>query len=472
MNKTKKEYRNGWLWVPSLYFAEGLPYVMVMTVSVIMYKRLGISNTDIAVYTSLLYLPWVVKPLWSPFVDILKTKRFWIVTMQLIIALGLGGIAFTVTLPNFFFLTLLFFWLIAFSSATHDIAADGFYMLGLTKHDQVWFVGFRSTFYRLAMIFAQGLLVIFAGYLEVGLNDIPLAWMMSFAAIGIIFFVIFVYHNFILPKSKYDQEREIHKKLVDSLSQYGIFIVILSLFFPLYLLLLLFSPLTKYDPRILLNRLPFSDNSFSKSIITFLVKDNFGVIFLFILFFRFGEGQLVKLASPFMLDPREAGGLALSTETVGFIYGTVGIIALTLGGILGGFLAARNGLKYWIWWMLVAINLPDLVYVYLSFSQTTSLLMINIMVAIEQFGYGFGFTAFLLVLIYISEGDHKTAHYAIATGLMALGMMVPGMISGWMQSVLGYNHFFIWVTISTIPAFIITFFLKIDPEFGKKSNAK
>ncbi len=429
MNKTKKEYRNGWLWVPSLYFAEGLPYVMVMTVSVIMYKRLGISNTDIAVYTSLLYLPWVVKPLWSPFVDILKTKRFWIVTMQLIIALGLGGIAFTVTLPNFFFLTLLFFWLIAFSSATHDIAADGFYMLGLTKHDQVWFVGFRSTFYRLAMIFAQGLLVIFAGYLEFGLNDIPMAWMLSLSAIGVLFFLLFVYHNFILPFPHSDH------------------------------------PTASRDLNSVLTE-------FIRTFVSFFKKDQIIIVLLFILFFRFGEGQLVKLASPFMLDPRQAGGLALSTESVGFIYGTIGVIALTLGGILGGFLAARNGLKYWIWWMLVAINLPDLVYVYLSFSQTTSLLMINIMVAIEQFGYGFGFTAFLLVLIYISEGDHKTAHYAIATGLMALGMMVPGMISGWMQSVLGYQHFFIWVTISTIPAFIITYFLKIDPEFGKKSNEK
>jgi PAT family beta-lactamase induction signal transducer AmpG len=427
MNKPRTEYRNGWFWVPSLYFAEGLPYVMVMTVSVIMYKRLGISNTDIAVYTSLLYLPWVVKPLWSPFVDILKTKRFWIITMQLIIALGLGGIAFTVTLPNFFILTLLFFWLLAFSSATHDIAADGFYMLGLTKHDQVWFVGFRSTFYRFAMIFAQGLLVIFAGYLEIRFNDIPLAWMISLSAIGIVFFLFFIYHNIILPFPGSDR------------------------------------PTASPDVKSV-----FAE--FLRTFITFFRKEQILVILLFILFYRFGEGQLTKLASPFFLDPREAGGLALSTESVGFIYGTVGVAALTLGGLLGGLLAARKGLKYWIWWMLIAINLPDLVYVYLAFSQTTNLLVINIMVAIEQFGYGFGFTAFLLVLIYISEGNHKTAHYAIATGLMALGMMVPGMISGWMQSLIGYKYFFIWVTVSTIPAFIITAFLKIDPDFGKKTN--
>ena len=400
---------------------------MVMTVSVIMYKRLGISNTDIAVYTSLLYLPWVIKPLWSPIVDILKTKRFWIVSMQLIVVVGLGGIAFTVTLPSFFVLTLLFFWLIAFSSATHDIAADGFYMLGLTKHDQVWFVGFRSTFYRFAMIAGQGLLVIFAGYLEFGFNDIPMAWMISLSAIGVIFFLLFVYHNIILPFPKSDH------------------------------------PTASADIKSVLSE-------FVRTFVTFFKKEQILVILLFILFYRFGEGQLAKLTSPFLLDPQQAGGLGLSTESVGFIYGTVGVIALTLGGLLGGFLAAQKGLKYWIWWMLIAINLPDLVYVYLSFSQTTSLLMINIMVAIEQFGYGFGFTAFLLVLIYISEGDHKTAHYAIATGLMALGMMVPGMISGWIQSLLGYKYFFIWVTISTIPAFIITQFLNIDPDFGKKTN--
>jgi PAT family beta-lactamase induction signal transducer AmpG len=429
MNKPKPEYRNGWTWVPSLYFAEGLPYVMVMTVSVIMYKRLGISNTDIALYTSLLYIPWVVKPLWSPFVDILKTKRFWIIAMQLIIALGLGGLAFTVGLPDFFILTLIFFWLIAFGSATHDIAADGFYMHGLTKHDQVWFIGFRSTFYRFAMIFGQGLLVIYAGFLEVSLNDIPLAWMISLSAIGVIFFLLFLYHNFMLPFPKSDR------------------------------------PTPSLDVKFVLAE-------FIRTFVSFFKKEQILVILLFILFYRFGEGQLAKLTSPFLLDPRDVGGLALSTESVGFIYGTVGLTALTIGGILGGFLAARKGLKYWLWWMLIAINLPDLVYIYLSFSQTTDFLVINIMVAIEQFGYGFGFTAFLLVLIYISEGKHKTAHYAIATGLMALGMMVPGMISGWIQSLLGYKYFFLWVTVSTIPAFIITHFLKIDPGFGKKTNEK
>lgn len=425
MNKPKPEYRNGLTWVPSLYFAEGLPYVMVMTVSVIMYKRFGVSNTDIAVYTSLLYLPWVVKPLWSPLVDILKTKRFWIISMQLIIALGLGGLAFTAALPNFFIPTLLFFWLIAFSSATHDIAADGFYMYGLTKHDQVWFVGFRSTFYRLAMIFAQGLLVIFAGYLEVSLKDIPFAWMISISSIGIIFFLLFIYHNLILPFPKSDAPR-------NSISPKSLF------------------------------------TEFVNTFISFFRKKQISIILLFILFYRFGEAQLVKMASPFLLDSREAGGLALSTQSVGFIYGTVGVIALTFGGVLGGFLAAKKGLKFWIWWMLAAINLPHLAYVYLSFSQTTNLLVVNIMVAIEQFGYGFGFTAFLLVLIYISEGIHKTAHYAIATGLMALGMMIPGLISGWIQSMIGYKYFFVWVLITAIPAFIITYFLEIDPEFGKK----
>jgi MFS transporter, PAT family, beta-lactamase induction signal transducer AmpG len=429
MNEIKKEYRNGWTWVPSLYFAEGLPYMMVMTVSVIMYKRLGISNTDIALYTSLLYLPWVIKPFWSPFVDIFKTKRFWILLMQLIIAIGLGGIAYGICAPNFFTVTLAFFWLLAFGSATHDIAADGFYMLGLTKHDQVWFVGFRSTFYRFAMIFAQGLLVILAGYLEKNLNDISAAWKYSFLGIEAIFFLLVIYHSFILPSPASDK------------------------------------------PTDLLNTKSVL-SEFLKTFVSFFQKKQIIILLLFILFYRFGEAQLAKLTSPFLLDSKDAGGLALSTESVGFIYGTVGVIALTFGGILGGFLAARNGLKYWLWWMLIAINLPDLVYVYLSVTQTTNLLVVNIMVALEQFGYGFGFTAFLLILIYISEGEHKTAHYAIATGLMALGMMLPGLISGWVQSIIGYKYFFVWVTVSTIPAFIITSFLKIDPEFGKKINGK
>jgi PAT family beta-lactamase induction signal transducer AmpG len=425
MKSKQNEERNPWLWVPSLYLAEGLPYVVVMTVSVIMYKRLDVSNTEIALYTSWLYLPWVIKPFWSPVVDLLKTKRFWIIIMQFFIGAGLAGVALTLPTEKFFQYTLAFFWLLAFSSATHDIAADGFYMLGLKEHQQAYFVGIRSTFYRLAMLSGQGLLVILAGQIEESSGDIPFAWMITFLILAGLFIVFLVYHLFILPHPKSDSPR---------------------------------------------NKVEFKHfiNEFNKTFISFFKRKEILIIMLFILLYRLGEAQLVKMASPFLLDSKEVGGLALTTSQVGFVYGTVGVIALSLGGILGGIAASKHGLKFWIWWMLIAINLPDLVYVYLAATQTSNFILINICAAVEQFGYGFGFTAFMLYLIFISDGEYKTAHFAIATGLMALGMMLPGMISGWIQSQLGYLNFFIWVCISTIPAFVITKFIKIDPEFGKR----
>ncbi len=423
----KKESRNPWAWIPSLYLAEGLPYVVVMTVSVIMYKRLGISNTEIALYTRWLYLPWVIKPLWSPVVDLLKTKRHWIIISQIFIGAGLAGIAFTIPAAKFFQYTLAFFWLLAFSSATHDIAADGFYMLGLSKHHQAFFVGVRSTFYRIAFLAGQGLLVILAGQIEESSGDIAYAWTITFFILSGLFILFFIYHFIILPHPKADNRR---------------------------------SDITAR--KFIRNYI----NTFA----AFFKKKSILLILGFILLYRFGEAQLVKLASPFLLDPIESGCLALTTSQVGFVYGTVGIIALSVGGILGGFVAAKKGLKYWIWWMLIAINIPNLVYVYLAITQTTNFLLINAAVAVEQFGYGFGFTAFMLYLIYIAEGEFKTAHFAIATGFMALGMMLPGMISGWIQEQIGYQQFFIWVCISTIPAFIITKFVSIDPEFGKKTS--
>ncbi len=464
--------RNPWAWISTLYFAEGLPYVVVMSVSVIMYKRLGISNTDIALYTSWLYLPWVIKPFWSPVVDILKTKRLWIILMQAVIGISFAGVAFTIPVSDFLQYTLAFFWLMAFSSATHDIAADGFYMLGLSEHDQSFFVGIRSTFYRAAMLAGNGLLVILAGYFENSLGSIARAWMICFFILTGLFVFFFTYHSFVLPKPQSDFSREGQSNLEYKLLTYFTFIIVLLIFLPIYILLLLIYPLTKFDPRSLMQKLPFSNNAFSESIILFLTKDEIGIILAFILLYRFGEAQLVKLSAPFLLDAKTAGGLALTTEQVGFVYGTVGVIALVLGGISGGFLAARNGLKFWIWWMVAAINVPDLVYVFLSYTQTSNFLLINICVALEQFGYGFGFTAFLLFLIFVSEGEHKTSHYAIATGIMALGMMIPGMFSGWLEEMIGYQHFFIWVCISTIPGFILTKFIFIDPEFGKKLKAE
>ena len=423
---TNKGKAISWSWVPSLYYAEGLPYAFVMIVSVVMYKKLNISNTEIALYTSWLYLPWVIKPLWSPFVEIFKTKRFWIIFMQLLIGAGLAGIALTIPSSNMFKYTLAFFWLIAFSSSTHDIAADGFYMLGLSSHDQAWFIGIRNTFYRFAILTGQGLLVILAGQLENIYNDV-FAWSIIFAGLSFLFILFAFYHKWALPKPTEDNE---------------------------------LSKLTikKIIPNIV--------NVF----ISYFKKPQIIIAVCFILIYRFGEAQLVKIAPLFMLDSIEMGGLGLTTSEYGFIYGTLGMIMLTLGGIFGGLLAAKHGLKYWIIWMALAMKLPDIVYVYMAYTQPDNFYLIGSFVAIEQFGYGFGFTAYLLYMMMLSEGEHKTAHYAICTGFMALGMMIPGMFSGLLQETIGYRYFFNWVLVATIPGLILIKYIKIDSKFGLRAK--
>ena len=407
--------RNPWVWIPTLYFAEGLPYVVAMTVSVIMFKRLGISNTDIALYTSWLYLPWVIKPLWSPIVDILKTKRFWIVWMQLLVGGALAGVALTLPGSDFFRWTLAFLWLLAFSSATHDIAADGFYMLGLSKYDQAFFVGIRNTFYRFAMLSGQGLLVVLAGFLEERSGNIAGSWSVTFFVLSALFAAFFIYHLIVLPYPLEDSER----------------------------------PATSVKDVV---------KAFLDTFASFFRKPQARIAIAFMLLFRLGESQLVKLASPFLLDPREAGGLALSTTDIGFVYGTAGVVALTLGGILGGIAVAQQGLKKWLWPLAISLNLPNLAYVAMAIFQPESLWWISAGVVIEQFGYGFGFT----------DGPNKTAHYAICTGFMALGMMLPGMVSGWIQDQIGYQWFFIWVMVCTLPGFALLPFMKIDPAFGTR----
>ena len=419
--------RSPWAWIPSLYMAEALPYVAVMTISVIMYKRMGISNTDIALYTGWLYLPWVIKPFWSPFVDLVKTKRWWTVAMQFVIGVAFAGIAFTLPMSMFFKLSLAAFWLVAFTSATHDIAADGYYMHALDDHEQSLYVGIRSTFYRIATVAGQGLLVIFAGYLEERTENIPLAWSVTMGILSVMFLLVSVYHQFILPRP--DSDHAVKGVTVGTIA-----------------------------------------SDFLDTFKTFFTKKNALVAILFMLLYRLPEAFLVKIISPFMLDPVEKGGLGLTTGDVGLVYGTVGIIGLTIGGILGGIAAAHGGLKKWLWPMVGAITLPDLVYVYLSYVQPGGLMIVNACVFIEQFGYGFGFTAYMLYLIYFSEGEHKTAHYAMCTGFMALGMMLPGMMAGWLQESIGYRSFFVWTMICCAVTFIVCTFLKIDPEFGKKKR--
>lgn len=416
-----------WAWIPTLYFAQGLPYVAVMTISVIMYKRLDISNAELAFYTGWLNLPWVIKPLWSPFIDLMKTKRWWTTTMQLLIGAGLAGIALTIPTEHFFQWTLAIFWLMAFSSATHDIAADGFYMLGLDSHQQALFVGIRSTFYRIATIAGQGLLIMLAGHLETSTGNIPYAWSLTFMVLAGIFIALWAYHYFVLPRPESDRAAK------------------------------------EVSTRTLMKE-------FIGTFVSFFKKEQAGIAILFMLLYRLPEAQLAKMGIPFLVDPIHEGGLGLTTEQIGFVQGTVGIIGLTLGGILGGIAVSRGGLKRWLWPMVCAISIPDIVYVYLSYAQPESLLPINLCIFIEQFGYGFGFTAYMLYLIYFADGEHKTAHYAICTAFMALGMMIPGMVAGWLQEVMGYQLFFIWIMVCTLATFGVTALLKIDPTFGKKNK--
>ena len=421
--------RNPWAWVPTLYFAEGVPYVAVMTISLIMYKRLGLSNTDITLYTSWLYLPWVIKPLWSPFVDMLRSKRWWIITMQLLIGAALAGVAFTIPAAWWLQGSLAFFWLMAFSSATHDIAADGFYMLGLDQHEQAYFVGIRSTFYRIATIFSSGLLVGLAGALQVLTRNIRYSWMLVFYLMAGLFIALWLYHSWALPKPDEDGEKD--KKQVGEIL-----------------------------------------DEFKQTLVTFFRKPQVWAGLCFMLFYRMPEGLLAKVSALFLVDASHNGGLGLSDGEYGLVQGTVGVIGLTLGGILGGIVASRDGLKRWLWPMVMAITLPDLVYVYLSYVLPSNLMVINVCVFIEQFGYGFGFSAYMLYLIYYSQGEHKTSHYALCTAFMALSMMIPGLFAGALQEAVGYQLFFLIVIATCSMTYVVTWFLKIDPEFGKQKKTE
>ena len=436
--KTENKAVSPWQWVPSLYFAQGIPYVVVMSVAVILFKRMGMSNTDIALYTSGLNLPWVIKPLWSPLVDLQKTKRWWIVVMQILVGAGLAGIALTIQGPLAFRYCLAFMWLLAFSSATHDIAADGFYMLGLNEKKQAYFVGIRNTFYRFAVIFGLGILVMFAGWLEhryaremPETAAIPQAWSLTFYLLTILFALLFVYHYLFLPHPRRDT--------------------------------CTLPPQQASAGRVF--------KEFLGTFTSFFQKKHIVSALIFILLYRFAEAQLVKITSPFLLDTPATGGLALSTAEVGFIYGTIGVIALTIGGIVGGIAMARRGLKSCLWTMTIAMNLPNIVYLYLSFARPESIGIISGCVAIEQFGYGFGFTSLTYFMMLFSNGKHQTAHYAICTGFMALGLMLPGMISGWIEESIGYRAFFVWIMLCTIPSFWATHLVRKNLTDNHSDNS-
>ena len=441
MDKTKT--LSPWLWVPTLYFAEGIPYFLVNNISVMMFAKLGVPNGQMALFTSLLYLPWTVKPLWSPFVDIIKTKRWWIIAMQVLMTAAM--VLLTLTLPkpsadliasgetpmSMFTFTLILFIITAFASATHDIAADGFYMLALTQKNQAAFVGIRSTFYRLSSIFGQGVLVAIAGLIETRTGNIPGSWRLTLMISAILFALVTVYHTFFIPKPADDTS---HLKADAGNKAKEIF------------------------------------KEFGRTFATYFTKPGVLLVIVFMLLYRLPEAFLIKMCMPFLVAARDAGGLGLPTAEVGIVYGTIGVIFLTLGGIIGGVMASRWGLRKSLWPMAACMTLPCLTFVYLAVVQPTSLVAISIAVAIEQFGYGFGFTAYMLYMMYFSEGEFKTAHYAICTAFMALSMMIPGMFAGYIQESLGYVNFFWMVMVCCIATVLVTVLArrKVDPEYGRK----
>lgn len=435
--------KNPWAWIPTLYFAEGIPYFIVNNISVTMFTKMGVPNGEMALFTSLLYLPWFLKPLWSPFVDIIKTKRWWVLTMQMLMAAAFILLTLSIPRPeagmisagetpvSMFTVTLILFIITAFASATHDIAADGFYMLALSQKDQSLFVGIRSTFYRLSSIFGQGVLVFIAGILETTTGNIPRAWMMTMLITAVMFSIVTLWHTFAIPKPAEDAPR------IDENAK---------------------------------GKAGLIFKEFGRTFSTYFKKPGVWIAILFMLLYRLPEAFLLKMVNPFLLHSVESGGLGLATETVGIVYGTIGVLFLTIGGILGGIAASKWGLKKSLWPMAACMTLPCLTFVYLGIAQPTNVVLISIAVAIEQFGYGFGFTAYMLYMMYFSEGEFKTAHYAICTAFMALSMMIPGMFAGYLQEIMGYVNFFWMVMVCCIATVIMTFVAKnkVSADYGRK----
>ena len=446
-NRASASKSHPWAWVPSLYFAEGIPYFIVNVISVTLFKRLGMSNGDLALYTSLLYLPWVIKPLWSPVVDVFKSKRWWILVMQAIITVSFALLALSVS-PDVFGLSLVIFYVIAFASATHDIAADGFYMLALGEQEQSLFVGIRSTFYRISSVFGQGVIVVVAGLLEERMGSIPSAWKVTLLLCGALFALLTLWHCRSLPKVErnlaggHDSDRKaadagtMEAKAADEMPE----------------------PCVPAGGKSAVHRGGWGD--MWRVWKTFFMKDGVWLALAFMLLYRLPEALSVKMLTPFLLDPPEAGGLGLSTAQSGLVYGTAGVIALTIGGILGGVYAARKGLRKSMWIMALSLALPCAVYLFLALVQPERMWIVYACVVLDQFGYGFGFTAYMLYMMKFAEGEFVTSHYAICTAFMALSMMIPGLFAGWMQEALGYVGFFIIVMICCLATVFVTLFVR------------
>ena len=416
-----KGSRNPWLYVPTLYFTEGLPYVIVNTLSVIMYKKMGLSNEFIGL-TSILYLPWFLKMAWGPFIDIYKTRRTWIVDSQTLLCLLFALLAASVPTQFFVSASLAVFIIMAFASATNDVATDGYYMLALDTTRQAFFLGVRSACYRLSLVFGSGLLVVLAGIIESRTGNIPLSWATVLTAAGLVCLGLTLFHRQYLPQPTSD---------APGVAGSG------------------------------------SSTKFTDAFITYFRQPKILPVIGFILLYRLGEAMLIKMAAPFLLDSIAAGGLELTTETVGIVYGTVGIISLSAGGILGGWLIARLGLRRIIWPMAIILNVPHLLYVYMAMARPP-LAAVYLMVGVEQFCYGLGFTAMAVFMMYNARNPYKTSHYAISTGFMALGMMLPGMISGMVQHYVGYVNFFIIVVAMALPGIALVPFIPLDDNGSAK----
>lgn len=425
-----------WLWIPTLYFAEGVPYFAVNSLAVLLYTQLGVPVAKMAFYTSLLSLPWVIKPFWAPIVDIIGSKRRWVLLMQLAISVCMAAVIFFLPLPSYFALTLTVFFIMAFLSATHDIAADGYYMLALTHHEQASYSGLRNTFYRISNLFSQGGLIYLSGILIAAGMSVRGSWMTVFGIMAIIFLGIMAYNSFAMPVSREDKERE--KRTVRE---------------------------TAAD--------------FAETFKVFFTKRNLGAALAFMLLYRLPEALLTKLTMPFFKASHADGGLALTNTDIGIAYGTVGVIALLAGGITGGICIGIGGLRKWLWRMALSLTVPSGFYCFLAMTQPSDIWLLSIGIGLEQFGYGFGFTAFMLYLIYFSEGRYKTSCYAFCTGIMALGMMLPGMAAGWIFDLLaplhifsatgpqGYVNFFWFMMLCCGATFLVCALVRIPADFGK-----
>ena len=447
-----------WFWVPTLYFAEGVPYFVVNNISVMMFTKMGVPNGDMAFFTTLLYFPWFLKGVWSPLVDVVRTKRWWIVTMQVLLTALM--VLLTLTLPHpsvdviqsgqtpisLFTLTLVLFIIAAFASATHDIAADGYYMLAHSPSSQAAFIGIRSTFYRIASVFGQGVLVYIAGHIEKSTGDIPYSWRITLGVSAVVFFLITIYHTFFLPHSDEDRPRQSSAENVKSIE----------------------DGVQKGNGKDAKSASNWSE--LAESFVTFIKKPNVLWAIAFMLLYRLPEGFLIKMCQPFLVHGTETGALGLSTELVGLIYGTFGVIALLAGGIVGGIVASKIGLKRSLWIMAACMTLPCLTFVYLAIYQPDNIVIISVALCVEQFGYGFGFTAYMLYMMYFSEGEFKTSHYAICTAFMALSMMLPGFVAGYIQEAIGYVNFFWMVMACCVATVAVTFIVRgqIDEQYGRK----